>query len=139
MVAPNRTITMHPYWSTPLVDFNASEPLLSLAFPTLFRVTPRLRHVPYRDYIRHLMKHESGRFARHPWFRFAAFNTIFDPPTTSPGPWGTRTSQEQGDMFLESTAFVPVSSLRSTTCEAESPRVKHAKLVQKQKGPWLNL
>ncbi|KAJ6186071.1 hypothetical protein N7519_007372 [Penicillium mononematosum] len=220
------------------------------AFPALFPrggvefVTPRLRHVPYRDYIRHPVKHESDRFARHPRFRFAAFNTTFDPPTTGPGPWGscastcpsrarygfcadgeilptTRSltimnknaqmelasytdkhklpyydkiefdehgwlitqnivvarnrrgkwpadfnsdgdiypdrwqvgepliawahglhsfryspvitpwsaSQKHGDLFLQSTVLVPASSLKSTTCEAESPREKHAKLV----------
>ena len=50
---PYNTLTMPPYRSTPLVDFNALEPLLSLAFPTLFPrgdaefVMPRLRYIPY--------------------------------------------------------------------------------------------
>ncbi|KAG4268366.1 hypothetical protein FPRO04_12472 [Fusarium proliferatum] len=60
--------------STPLNEFNRSQALLSLAFPTLFPtgegdfVEPRQRSVTYSDYIERLMKFHDGRFARHPRF-----------------------------------------------------------------------
>lgn len=79
--APNG-LALPPFRSTPISDFNRTEPLLSLAFPTLFPyggaefTIPRQRSVSYKDYIRHLMKHESARFAQNPCFRFVAFNTI---------------------------------------------------------------
>jgi len=79
-VAPH--LTQPAFRSTPLNEFNRSQALLSLAFPTLFPtgeaefVTPRLRHVSYADYIEHLMKYHDGRFARHPRFRYVVFNTL---------------------------------------------------------------
>ena len=68
--------------STPLREFNRSQPLLSLAFPTLFPygvaefVTPRIRQVKYADYVEHLIKYHDGRFAHHPRFRYVVFNTL---------------------------------------------------------------
>ena len=76
------SLTAPPMRSTPLSEFNRSQALLSLAFPTLFPngdaeyITPRIRNVPYPDYIQHLMKYQDGRFARHPRFRYVVFNTI---------------------------------------------------------------
>lgn len=75
-------IVQPSYRQTPLSEFNTSVQLLSMAFPTLFPkgsaeyVLPRERKVEYAEYIRHLIKHESGRFARHPRFRYVVFNTI---------------------------------------------------------------
>ncbi|SCV61241.1 unnamed protein product [Fusarium fujikuroi] len=60
--------------STPLNEFNRSQALLSLAFPTLYPtgqgdfIEPRQRSVTYSDYIERLMKFHDGRFARHPRF-----------------------------------------------------------------------
>ncbi|EED21753.1 hypothetical protein TSTA_089920 [Talaromyces stipitatus ATCC 10500] len=68
--------------STPLIEFNRTQPLLSWAFPTLFPrgeaefTTPRQRTVSFEDYIKHLMKFRDGRFARHPRFRYVVFNTL---------------------------------------------------------------
>ncbi|KAF5711868.1 ATP-dependent DNA helicase PIF1 [Fusarium mundagurra] len=68
--------------STPLNEFNRSQALLSLAFPTLFPtgqgdfVEPRQRGIQYGDYIERLMKFHDGRFARHPRFPYVAFNTL---------------------------------------------------------------
>lgn len=68
--------------STPLNEFNRSQPLLSLAFPTLYPrgqanfVQPRVRSVTYKQYINHAMKWHDGRFAKHPRFRYVAFNTL---------------------------------------------------------------
>jgi hypothetical protein len=67
---------------TPINEFNRSQALLSLAFPCLFPegradfVEPRLRSIDYKDYIEHAMRWHDGRFARHPTFRFIAFNTL---------------------------------------------------------------
>ncbi|KAL3955881.1 hypothetical protein ACCO45_009900 [Purpureocillium lilacinum] len=67
---------------TPINEFNQSQPLLSLAFPTLFPrgqayfIEPRLRPIKYADYIQHALRWHDGRFARHPTFRFVAFNTL---------------------------------------------------------------
>jgi hypothetical protein len=68
--------------NTSLNDFNRTQPLLSLTFPTLFPcgeaefLHPRLRSIRYVDYVRHLIRYEDGRFARHHRFRFVVFNTI---------------------------------------------------------------
>ena len=65
---------------TPLNEFNRSQPLFSWAFPTLFPygqgdfVHERLRSVSIHDYIEHAMRWHDGRFAKHPLFRFVAFN-----------------------------------------------------------------
>jgi ATP-dependent DNA helicase PIF1 len=67
---------------TPLNEFNNTQALLSLAFPTLFPrgeaefILSRLTKISYQDYVRHAMKWHDGRFASHPRFRFVAFNTI---------------------------------------------------------------
>ena len=67
--------------STPLSEFNRSQALLSLAFPSLYPegkaefVLPRQRSIEYGDYLQHALKWRDGRFARHPRFRFVAFNT----------------------------------------------------------------
>ncbi|KAF6528008.1 hypothetical protein HZS61_008310 [Fusarium oxysporum f. sp. conglutinans] len=67
---------------TPVNEFNRSQALLSMAFPTLFPrgqaefVEPRLRPIKYSDYIQHALRWHDGRFARHPTFRFVVFNTL---------------------------------------------------------------
>ncbi|KJZ74108.1 hypothetical protein HIM_06354 [Hirsutella minnesotensis 3608] len=67
---------------TPINEFNQSQALLSLAFPTLFPrgqadfIEPRLRPIKYADYIQHALRWHDGRFARHPTFRFVVFNTL---------------------------------------------------------------
>jgi ATP-dependent DNA helicase PIF1 len=67
---------------TPLNEFNQTQPLLSLACPTIFPrgladfVTPRQRGISYQDYLEHAMKWNDGRFARHHTFRYIALNTL---------------------------------------------------------------
>ena len=59
---------------TPLFEFNKNQPLLSLAFFTLFLIKkaefliPRIRSVNYAIYIEHLIKYKDGQFARHSRF-----------------------------------------------------------------------
>lgn len=75
-------IQMPEVRSTPLSEFNRTQPLLSLAFPTLYPrgqadyIEPRQRTITYAEYIEHAMKWHDGRFARHPRFRFVVFNTL---------------------------------------------------------------
>jgi hypothetical protein len=74
-------LTQAPFRATPLREFNRSQALLSLAFPTLFPygeaefVGSRVRSVKFAEYIEHLIKYHDGRFARHPRFRYVVFNT----------------------------------------------------------------
>ncbi|KAH7243817.1 hypothetical protein B0J15DRAFT_565109 [Fusarium solani] len=66
----------------PINEFNRSQPLLTLAFPTLYPdgkadfVEPRLRSVTYQDYLAHAMRWQDGRFARHETWPFVALNTL---------------------------------------------------------------
>ncbi|KAH0826840.1 hypothetical protein AYO21_07253 [Fonsecaea monophora] len=81
-VVQRRHLTLPPMRATPLSEFNTTQPMLSWAFPTLFPygiaefVTPRLRSITYTDYVKHLLKYQDGRFAKHPRFRYVVFNTI---------------------------------------------------------------
>lgn len=67
---------------TPINEFNRSQPLLTLAFPTLYPdgkadfVEPRLRSITYQDYLAHAMRWQDGRFARHKTWPFVALNTL---------------------------------------------------------------
>ncbi|KAM4062490.1 PIF1-like helicase [Hirsutella rhossiliensis] len=67
---------------TPIDEFNRSQPLLTLAFPTLYPdgkadfVEPRLRNITYQDYLGHAMRWHDGRFARHKTWPFVALNTL---------------------------------------------------------------
>jgi hypothetical protein len=67
---------------TPIAEFNNSERLLSVAFPSLFPqgkadfATPRMRDVSFSSYIKLMVCYKDGRFARHPRFRYAVFNTL---------------------------------------------------------------
>src|SRR4051794_34525970 len=68
--------------TTPLSKFNVSEALFSRAFPTCFPTgarewtKPQQRYVDYPSYVRHMLLYKDGRIARHPRFRYVAFNTI---------------------------------------------------------------
>ncbi|EFY90645.1 ATP-dependent DNA helicase PIF1 [Metarhizium acridum CQMa 102] len=67
---------------TPINEFNRSHALLSSRPQACAPdgradfVEPRLRSIDYKDYIEHAMRWHDGRFARHPTFRFVAFNTL---------------------------------------------------------------
>jgi hypothetical protein len=60
VVMGHDNLTMPPFRSTPLVDLNDSEPLLSFAFATLFPfeeselVKPHITAMKNGDYVRHL-------------------------------------------------------------------------------------
>ncbi|XP_044723694.1 ATP-dependent DNA helicase PIF1 [Hirsutella rhossiliensis] len=75
---------------TPIDEFNRSQPLLSLAFPTLYPdgkadfVEPRLRSITYQDYLGHAMRWHDGRFARHKTWPFVALNTMLQEAMAEP-------------------------------------------------------
>ncbi|EKG09313.1 hypothetical protein MPH_13669 [Macrophomina phaseolina MS6] len=75
-------LEMPAFRPTPLSEFNETQQLLSLAFPTLYPlgkadiVMPRPRSIKYPDYVEHLMKYKDGRFDRHPRWRYVVFNTL---------------------------------------------------------------
>ena len=64
----------------PINDFN-TDGYFSCAFPTLFPtgagdfLGQRQIQVTIGNYFRHLMMYNDSRFAKHPRFRFFAFNT----------------------------------------------------------------
>ena len=66
---------------TPINETDQSIHIARMAFPTLFPHghasfnIPRLRHVSFIDWARHLLRYKDGRFARHSMFRFWVFNT----------------------------------------------------------------
>lgn len=92
---------------TPISEFNNREPLLSLAFPSLFPngqaefIQPRLREVDYLGYVRHLLCYKDGRFARHPRFRFAAFNMLLRRESAAKAGFYVRRTFEGQDMTVE--------------------------------------
>ncbi|KAM4064851.1 ATP-dependent DNA helicase PIF1 [Hirsutella rhossiliensis] len=75
---------------TPIDEFNRSQPLLTLAFPTLYPdgkadfVEPRLRSITYQDYLGHAMRWHDGRFARHKTWPFVALNTLLQEAMAKP-------------------------------------------------------
>ncbi|KAM4058266.1 ATP-dependent DNA helicase PIF1 [Hirsutella rhossiliensis] len=75
---------------TPIDEFNRSQPLLTLAFPTLYPdgkadfVEPRLRSITYQDYLGHAMRWQDGRFARHKTWPFVALNTLLQEAMAEP-------------------------------------------------------
>ncbi|KAM4055512.1 ATP-dependent DNA helicase [Hirsutella rhossiliensis] len=74
----------------PIDEFNRSQPLLTLAFPTLYPdgkadfVEPRLRSIAYQDYLGHAMRWHDGRFARHKTWPFVALNTLLQEAMAEP-------------------------------------------------------
>ena len=65
----------------PLSEWDRSQAIMSLAFPSLFPtgegdyVQPREREISYSDYVLHLMRYSNGRFASHSRFPYFVFNT----------------------------------------------------------------
>ena len=75
-------LTMPSFRTTPIAEFNTSQPVMSWAFPTLYPdgkadfLNPRIRTVTFAQYAKHLMRYHDGRFARHPRWRYVVFNTL---------------------------------------------------------------
>ncbi|KAM4067379.1 ATP-dependent DNA helicase PIF1 [Hirsutella rhossiliensis] len=86
--SPPDAIAIHS--QDPIDEFNRSQPLLSLAFPTLYPdgkadfVEPRLRSITYQDYLGHAMRWHDGRFARHKTWPFVALNTLLQEAMAEP-------------------------------------------------------
>ena len=125
---------------TPLNEFNRSQALMSWAFPTLFPygraefVSPRLRSITYKDYLHHAMRYRDGRFARHPRFRFVAFNTLMRSTVNAKSSYFVRhTHQTQVDIDELREAF------NSNAPEAQrllNSIVKHADTLRGTRAYW---
>ena len=67
-----------------------------MAFPTLFPNgmaslhDSRFRAVGFSAYIKHLLYYKDGRFARHPQFRYWAFNTLMRSQANRSATWLTK-------------------------------------------------
>lgn len=97
-------IELLPFHSTALPEFNRSQSLLSLAFPSLYPrgegefVTPREREILCDEYILHAIRWNDGRFARHPRFHFVVFNTLIRKQVNSRSSFFVRkTAPEDGE------------------------------------------
>jgi ATP-dependent DNA helicase PIF1 len=100
-------LSMGTIRKTPIDEFNRTQAIFSLAFLTLFPngeaeyVDPRIREIPLRDYVRHLLLFRDGRFARHLRFRYVAFNMLMRRQVnTKSGFFVRKVQPKQGDLSL---------------------------------------
>ncbi|KAJ5142497.1 uncharacterized protein N7515_001284 [Penicillium bovifimosum] len=78
----------------------------------------RERKVDYSEYVRHLIKHESGRFASHPRFRFLAFNTIMRRQASKKSGFYVRRRHRQAEAELDPRELLDL--IQSDTPEADA-------------------
>jgi hypothetical protein len=82
--------------SAPVSEFDTSHHIARMAFPTLFPRgqasfnESRDKAVDPDEYIRHLLNYKDGRFARHPQFRYWAFNTLMRARARKTAAWFTK-------------------------------------------------
>jgi hypothetical protein len=92
---------------TPIHEFNRQEALLSLAFPSLYPtgaaefVAPRMREVSFASYAKLMMCYQDGRFARHPRFRYAVFNTLLRKQSTEKAGFFVKRHSDGEDMTAD--------------------------------------
>ncbi len=92
--------------SRPLNERDPSLHIARMAFPTLFPIgaasfnSARLRAVTsLADYHNHLMRYKDDRFARHPQFRYWAFNSQLRKQVCQTSRWYTsRSAEEMNDI-----------------------------------------
>ena len=78
-----------------------------MAFPTLFprRLASfndsRQRKVDFDDYVKHLLYYKDGRFARHPQFRYWAFNSLMRSRAFQNASWLTKQHPDKGLTLAE--------------------------------------
>ncbi|KAG7009693.1 ATP-dependent DNA helicase [Physcia stellaris] len=81
---------------TPLSEFDPSLHIECKAFPTLFPrglaafTESRQRRVEFDQWVKHLLLYRDGRFARHPQFRYWAFNTLMRSRAAKSAVWMTK-------------------------------------------------
>jgi ATP-dependent DNA helicase PIF1 len=109
--------------ATPINEFNRTQAIFSLAFPTLFPngaaefITPRMREIGLRDYIRHLLLYKDSRFAQHSRFRYIGFNMLMRHQINSKsGFFVKKMRPEQGDLTLDDLKM----AFQEDTVEAEA-------------------
>jgi hypothetical protein len=109
--------------ATPINEFNWTQAIFSVAFPTLFPnsaaefITPRMREIGLQDYIRHLLLYKDGRFAQHSRFRYVGFNMLMRHQINSKsGFFVKKLRPEQGDLTLDDLKM----AFQEDTAEAEA-------------------
>jgi hypothetical protein len=110
--------------ATPINEFNRTQAIFSVAFPTLFPngaaefITPRMQEIGLRDYIRHLLLYKDGRFAQHSCFRYVGFNMLMRHQINSKsGFFVKKLRPEQGDLTLDD---LKMAFQEDTAAEAEA-------------------
>ena len=72
-------LSMASFRQTPLSEWE-KKCVFRMAFPSLFPCglgdffNPRTHEITFKDWISHVLRYKDGRFARHPRFRYVAFN-----------------------------------------------------------------
>uniref|UniRef100_A0A158P537 ATP-dependent DNA helicase n=1 Tax=Tetranychus urticae TaxID=32264 RepID=A0A158P537_TETUR len=101
----------------PISEFT-TDGYLTQAFPTLFPKgtaalrQPRAKKIDYLLYFQYLMRYHDGRFARHPRFRFVAFDSIMR--------WQ---ALKQGNLFIQRNAFANVNAEDLRVMLEENPNL----------------
>ena len=109
--------------ATLINEFNWTQAMFSVAFLTLFPngaaefITPRMREIGLRDYIRHLLLYKDGRFAQHSRFRYVGFNMLMRHQINSKsGFFVKKLRPKQGDLTLNDLKM----AFQEDTAEAEA-------------------
>jgi hypothetical protein len=137
---PRPYIEMGDIRRTPLNEFNRSQPLLSWAFPTLYPrgtaefVSPPERTITYNDYVGHAMRYRDGRFARHPRFRFVAFNTLMRSTVNAKSSYFVKHTP-QGQVSLDELRAAFDSNSRDSK-QLLNSIVKHADTLRGTRTYW---
>jgi ATP-dependent DNA helicase PIF1 len=100
-------ITNPPCRATPLSEFNNTQKILSLAFPTLYPysqadfLNPRFRLIDFAAYCKHLLKYKDGRFAKHGPWRYVVFNTLMRRQETRQSSFLVKQHPEQNALTVD--------------------------------------
>jgi ATP-dependent DNA helicase PIF1 len=101
-------LSMGSIHATPINEFNRTQAIFSLAFPTLFPrgeaefIIPMMREVGLKDYVRHFLLYKDLRFAQHSRFRYVAFNMMMRHQiNTKSGFFVKKMRPDQGDLSIE--------------------------------------
>jgi ATP-dependent DNA helicase PIF1 len=97
-----------PHWDVhPINELNRDKRIFAMCFPSLFPTgigdwnQGRIRKITLTEWARHLLKLRGGRFAKHPKFRFMAFNQIQRNQARDCGKLYLNQHKDQSDLTLE--------------------------------------
>jgi hypothetical protein len=104
--AQRQHLTVPSFRETPINEVRA-QLLYSMAYPTLFPhgkadfSLPRRRTVTLQQWVEHLIRYKDGRFARHPRFRYMAFNQVMRHRVSKVSHWLVKKSDVEGQLTVE--------------------------------------